>query len=268
MSRVISEITKIPLFVLNPESIKSSEDLLLFTKKLSSKKSPQNLVFIDEIHELSLKAQEVLGIAMEEGKIFVDNGYLSKEIKLPNFTILGATTVPGVLSKPFLDRFGATLLFDFYSLNECGQIANNYLLKKVPGLTIDGDALHSIAKRGRGTPRIVEKLCDRIIDYITVNSISKVSLNIINEVMNIAEIDSEGLTKSDVAILKQLFIAGRPIGVDNLSACSGEDIKTISTKIEPFLIRQGLLVRTPQGRMLTPIGVDYLLNNNYITSSL
>lgn len=267
MSKVISDITKIPLFTLNPEGLKSSEDLMLFAKKIASKKSLQNLIFIDEIHELSLKAQEILGIAMEEGKMFVDNGYLSKEIKLPNFTILGATTVPGILSKPFLDRFGAILLFDFYSIEECSSIAKNYLARKVPYASLQKEALDGIAKRGRGTPRIIEKLCDRVIDFITVNSITNITPDVIKEVMDIAEIDSEGLTKSDVTIMKQLFTAGRPIGIDNLAACSGEDIKTISTKIEPFLIRQGFLVRTPQGRMLTPVGVDYLINNDYVTSS-
>lgn len=257
LAKLISNMLSANLITVECASIKDTKDFLAIVRNFS--KTSHNILFFDEVHELSLKAQEIIGIAMESKEVAINNGYFNKTVKIPPVTVIAATTIAGALSKPFLDRFGMQLIFDFYPIEDCVTIVERYIQSQQLNLQLLPDASMCIAKRGRGTPRILKKLADNVIDFCIVNSLQEITVDVVNTVMNYFDIDEAGLNKTDLKILNTLYTAGRPVGIENLAAVCGEDAKTLASSIEPYLMRIGFVTRTPKGRLLTGEGYEYLM---------
>ena len=221
------------------------------------------IVFLDEIHNLPVKGQEYLGIAMEQFvlPIQVKGG---EEILqwLPEFTVVGATTNDGKLTKPFRDRFKLRFVYTTYSLTEAKQIVEYHAGRL--GVKITPEAVYEVAKRGRGVPRILVGYLERVRDYALANNkdiVGKTDALVMFEMMDVNE---DGLTLADRKLLIALFKTNSPVGLENLSIMLNESPGTISGTLEPFLIQKGLIVRGGRGRIITNEGIDYLADRNYI----
>ena len=216
---------------------------------------PHDVLFIDEIHRLSPVVEEVLYPAMEDHQldIMIGEGPAARSIKLdlPPFTLVGATTRAGSLTSPLRDRFGIVLRLDFYGMNDL-----SYIVKRssdILNVPIDDDGAAEIAKRARGTPRIVNRLLRRVRDYAQVKADGKVDLEIASKALELLKVDPLGFDIMDRRLLLAIIekFNGGPVGVENLAAAIGEERDTIEDVIEPYLIQQGYLMRTPRGRIAT-----------------
>lgn len=223
-----------------------------------------DVLFIDEIHRLNPNIEEVLYPAMEDRKldIILGEGPTARAIKLdlPAFTLVGATTRAGLLTAPFRDRFGILLRLDFYSDIELQEVVQRSA--KILNMQIDLLAALEIAKRSRGTPRIANRLLRRVRDYAAVvrNIKDAIDAQTANEALNLLEIDSYGLDSLDrhfFNIMAEQFDGG-PVGIESIAASLGEDKGTLEDILEPYLIQQGFLVRTPRGRILTDKAYQHL----------
>lgn len=216
---------------------------------------PGDVLFIDEIHRLSPHIEEVLYPAMEDYQldIMIGEGPAARSIKieLPPFTLVGATTRAGLLTSPLRDRFGIVQRLEFYSVNDLTHIVKRSAHHlEVP---MDEQGAVEIAKRSRGTPRIANRLLRRVRDYAEVKGSGHVTEDIANLALNMLNVDEQGLDQLDRRLLLALVekFEGGPVGLDNLAAVISEERGTIEDVIEPYLIQQGYLVRTPRGRMAT-----------------
>ncbi len=223
---------------------------------------PGELLFIDEIHRLPRTAEEVLYPALEERciDITIGKGPAARSIRLdlPPFTLVGATTKAGALSQPLRDRFGIAHRLDFYEVDELASIIARSSFQL--GVEITDEAVSYLAERARRTPRIANRLLRRSFDYATVQASDTITLDIARIALNHAEIDDAGLDRLDrqfLTILGTQF-SGGPAGLETLSAATGEDSETLERVVEPYLLRLGLIDRSPRGRMLTPAGKAYL----------
>lgn len=216
---------------------------------------PNDVLFIDEIHRLSPVVEEILYPAMEDYQldIMIGEGPAARSIKLdlPPFTLVGATTRAGALTSPLRDRFGIVQRLEFYKVEELAQIVRrsaDYL-----ALPLDVDAATEIAKRSRGTPRIANRLLRRVRDYAQVKANGQVSVDIANQALLMVDVDAQGFDYMDrklmLAIIEKFM--GGPVGLDNLAAAIGEEKDTIEDVIEPYLIQQGFIQRTPRGRIVS-----------------
>jgi holliday junction DNA helicase RuvB len=222
-----------------------------------------DVLFIDEIHRLNPAIEEVLYPAMEDHKldIIIGEGPTARAIKLdlPSFTLIGATTRAGLLTAPFRDRFGILFRLDFYSELELQQV----IIRSAAILNaqIDHNGALEIAKRSRGTPRIANRLLRRVRDYALVHSSTAfIDNTIADEALNLLEVDLYGFDAFDrhfLNIIAEQFDGG-PVGIESIAASIGEDKGTLEDILEPYLIQQGFLVRTPRGRILTSKACQYL----------
>ncbi len=216
------------------------------------------VLFLDEIHRLSRPAEELLYMAMEDFRVDVivgkGPGATSIPLQLPHFTLVGATTRAGLLPSPLRDRFGFTAHLDFYESEELEKILSRSAA--LLGLTIDGKAIAEIAGRSRGTPRIANRLLRRVRDFAQVSGSSNLTLAHALEALTIYEVDEKGLDRLDRAVLLALIdrFGGGPVGVSTLAIAVGEEVETVEAVAEPFLVRNGLLARTPRGRVATQAG--------------
>jgi len=223
------------------------------------------ILFIDEIHRIPKKVEEYLYTAMEDYRIDFPTGSGSfaqtMNMKLEPFTLIGATTRPGLLSSPLRDRFGLSYHLDFYEYNELTEIVQNS--SKILNLQIDEQSALEIAKRSRGTPRIANRLLRRIRDYIQVKNKKKIDLRSINESLEIEGVDSLGLDRLDRSYIKILSenFSGGPVGIEAITASLNEDQLTLIDVVEPFLLKIGFLLRTAQGRKLTNIAYEQIGKN-------
>jgi len=222
---------------------------------LLSNLEENDVLFIDEIHRLSPVIEEILYPAMEDYRldIMIGEGPSARSVKLelPPFTLIGATTRAGMLTNPLRDRFGIVSRLEFYKNQELARI-----VERSAGLLsvdIDQDGAKEIAKRSRGTPRIANRLLRRVRDYAEVKAKGIVNKEIADEALNMLDVDLVGLDLMDRNLLKAIVenFSGGPVGLDNLSAAIGEEKETIEDVIEPYLIQQGYLMRTPRGRIAT-----------------
>ncbi len=221
-----------------------------------------DVLFIDEIHRLNKNVEEVLYSAMEDFKldIIIGEGVAARAIKidLPKFTLVGATTRIGLIANPLRDRFGILTRIDFYSTKELTQIVLRDA--KILGIKIAEDGAVEIAKRSRGTPRIAIRLLKRVRDFAIDKNHELISQKIADESLKRLEIDSAGLDSSDYRYLN--FIAknyrGGPVGVETISSAISEERDTVEDSIEPYLIQQGFIEKTPRGRILTEIAFKHL----------
>lgn len=217
--------------------------------------SEGDVLFIDEIHRLNRQVEEVLYPAMEDFSIDImigkGQGAKSIRLKLPKFTLVGATTRAGLLTAPLRDRFGLINRLEFYEPDELMTIVTRSASKL--GVEIDSDGAYEIAKRSRGTPRLSNRLLKRIRDYAQVRYDGKITQSIAKEGLDMLDVDSLGLDKNDRNLLDMIItgFAGGPVGLETLSAAIGEDAGTIEEVYEPFLVKSGLIHRTPKGRVVT-----------------
>ena len=216
---------------------------------------PNDVLFIDEIHRLSPIVEEVLYPAMEDYQIdiMIGEGPAARAVKLdvPKFTLVGATTRAGLLTSPLRDRFGIVQRLDFYSANELTQIVNRS--SNILGVEIEAAGADEIAARSRGTPRIANRLLRRVRDYAQVKSNGKISGSISSEALNMLNVDAHGFDMMDRKLLLAIIekFDGGPVGVDSIAAAIGEERDTIEDVLEPYLIQQGFMMRTPRGRVAT-----------------
>ncbi len=212
-----------------------------------------DVLFIDEIHRLSPVVEEILYPALEDYQIdiMIGEGPAARSIKLdlPPFTLVGATTRAGMLTNPLRDRFGIVARLEFYTQAELSSIVTRSarLLKA----QIDDDGSAEIARRSRGTPRIANRLLRRVRDYAEVREGGAITRSVADRALTMLDVDARGLDVMDRKLLSAVIekFAGGPVGIDNLAAAVGEERDTLEDVVEPFLIQQGVLQRTPRGRV-------------------
>lgn len=215
-----------------------------------------DVLFIDEIHRLSPAVEEVLYPAMEDYQldIMIGEGPAARSIKidLPAFTLVGATTRAGLLTSPLRDRFGIVQRLEFYSVEDLSSIVTRSA--ELMQMEIESHGALEVAKRSRGTPRIANRLLRRVRDYAQVKADGVINGDIADKALNMLNVDTHGFDHMDRRLLLTMIekFGGGPVGVDNLSAAIGEERDTIEDVLEPFLIQQGFMMRTPRGRMVTP----------------
>ena len=221
-----------------------------------------DVLFIDEIHRLSPVVEEVLYPAMEDYQldIMIGEGPAARSIKLdlPPFTLIGATTRAGALTSPLRDRFGIVQRLEFYKVDDLANIIMRSA--KVLNMDMGEEASIEVAKRSRGTPRIANRLLRRVRDYADVKSNGVVSVEIAKQALDMVNVDSAGFDYMDKKLLSTMIekFDGGPVGLDNIAAAIGEERDTIEDVIEPYLIQQGFLQRTPRGRIASPRAYTHL----------
>ncbi len=216
---------------------------------------PHDVLFVDEIHRLSPVVEEILYPAMEDYQIdiMIGEGPAARSIKLdlPPFTLVGATTRAGLLTSPLRDRFGIVQRLEFYSTTDLTAIVTRSA--RILDVAIDEEGAHEIARRSRGTPRIANRLLRRVRDYAEVKGTGRVTADIARRALDLLDVDEQGFDMMDRKLLLAIMekFDGGPVGVDSLAAAIGEERGTIEDVLEPYLIQQGFLMRTPRGRMAT-----------------
>ena len=232
--------------------LEKTGDLAAILSNLES----NDVLFIDEIHRLSPVIEEILYPAMEDYRldIMIGEGPSARSVKLdlPPFTLIGATTRAGMLTNPLRDRFGIVARLEFYDQKELSKIVQRSA--KLLEVEIDSKGALEIAKRSRGTPRIVNRLLRRVRDYADVKANGKINELVADEALKMLDVDMVGLDLMDRRLLEAIIqkFSGGPVGLDNLASAIGEEKDTIEDVIEPYLIQQGYLMRTPRGRVASP----------------
>ncbi len=222
----------------------------------------RDVLFIDEIHRLAPAVEEVLYPAMEDFELdlMIGEGPAARSVRidLPAFTLIGATTRSGLITRPLRERFGIPLRLQFYETSELKEIVARGA--RILGMEIDGDGASEIARRSRGTPRVASRLLRRVRDFASVAGVKRIDARAADEALKRLEVDGHGLDAMDRRYL--LCIAkhygGGPVGAETVAAALGEERDVIEDVIEPYLVQQGLVQRTPRGRMLSDAGFLYL----------
>ncbi|WP_027405355.1 Holliday junction branch migration DNA helicase RuvB [Aquaspirillum serpens] len=222
---------------------------------------PNDVLFIDEIHRLSPVVEEILYPALEDFQIdiMIGEGPAARSVKidLPPFTLVGATTRAGMLTNPLRDRFGIVARLEFYTHDELTQIVTRSA--NLLEMQMEAAGAHEIARRSRGTPRIANRLLRRVRDFADVRADGVVSAAVADAALSMLDVDSAGLDVMDRKLLEAIIhkFAGGPVGLDNVGAAIGEASDTIEDVIEPYLIQQGYLQRTPRGRVATALAYQH-----------
>ncbi|MEY4425003.1 MAG: hypothetical protein RJB56_630 [Actinomycetota bacterium] len=258
LAMIVAEECGRPLRLTSGPTIQHAGDLAAVLSSLV----PGEVLFIDEIHRMARAAEEMLYLAMEDFRVDVmvgkGAGATSIPLELSPFTLVGATTRSGMLPNPLRDRFGFTAHLEFYENAELEEVLARAALKL--GLTVDREALAEVASRSRGTPRIANRLLRRVRDFSLVAGHRKVSLGDAQQALALYEVDALGLDRLDRSILEMLTTRfdGKPVGLSTLAVAVGEEQDTIEAVVEPFLVRMGLILRTPRGRQATAAAYRHL----------
>ncbi len=221
-----------------------------------------DLLFIDEIHRLNRQVEEVLYPAMEDFAIdiMIGKGTSARSVRLdlPKFTLVGATTRVGMLTAPLRDRFGVIEHLEFYSVEELVLIIQHSA--RILGVEIDEKGALELARRSRGTPRLANRILKRVRDFAQVRFDGRITEEVANTALDLLDVDKLGLDQTDRNILYTMIekFRGGPVGLDTLAAAIGEDSGTIEDVYEPYLIKNGLITRTPRGRMVTELAYRHL----------
>lgn len=238
--------------------LERSGDLAALLTNLEAK----DVLFIDEIHSLNRNVEEILYPAMEDFQldIVIGEGPAARSIKLdlPPFTLVGATTRAGLLTSPLRDRFGIVQRLDFYDEKELARIVLRSA--RILEVEVDEEGARELARRSRGTPRVVNRLLRRVRDFAEVRGDGRVGAETARAALHMLEVDEAGFDVMDRRLLEAVVhkFDGGPVGVDNLAAVVGEERGTLEDVVEPYLIQQGYLVRTPRGRMATRHAWEHL----------
>jgi Holliday junction DNA helicase RuvB len=238
--------------------LERSGDLAAILTKLE----PFDILFIDEIHRLNPVVEEILYPALEDFKldILVGEGVAahSVQLELPPFTLIGATTRAGMLTSPLRDRFGIVHRLSFYNIKELEEIIERSA--SILTITIEKEGSEEIAKRSRGTPRIANRLLRRVRDFADVKTKGIINKEIAKEALEALKVDELGLEKLDrdyLSLIIKKFSAG-PVGLDTLATAIGEEKLTLEDMVEPYLLQQGFIMRTPRGRVATDLAFSHL----------
>jgi Holliday junction DNA helicase RuvB len=221
-----------------------------------------DVLFVDEIHRLNHQVEELLYPAMEDYviDIVIGKGATAKSIRLelPKFTLIGATTRAGMLTPPLRDRFGVVNRLEFYSVAELKQIIIRSA--RVLGVEIDEEGAEELARRSRGTPRLANRLLKRVRDFAQVKYDGKITKEVAGFALDLLEVDRLGLDQIDREILLTMIekFGGRPVGVDAIAATIGEDVGTIEEVYEPYLVQNGLILRTARGRVASDLAYKHM----------
>lgn len=265
LSNIIAEEMGVTIRQTSGPVVEKPGDLAAILTRLE----PHDVLFVDEIHRLSPIVEEVLYPAMEDFQIdiIIGDGPAAQSVKIdiPPFTLVGATTRAGLLTSPLRDRFGIVQRLEFYSVKELSQIVTRSA--NILAVASEEEGSLEIAKRSRGTPRIANRLLRRVRDYAQVKGDGVISKTIASLALDSLEVDPLGLDKMDRRLLEMLIekFEGRPVGIDSIATALGEERGTIEDVIEPFLVQQGFLVRTPRGRIATQqayrhLGIEFPKN--------
>jgi Holliday junction DNA helicase RuvB len=258
LAMIISKVVGANFHIISGPAIEKKGDLASILTSLER----GDVLFIDEIHRIPISVEEILYSAMEDFRLDILLGQgpsaRTMTIHIEPFTLLGATTRPGQLSGPLRDRFLAHFHFDFYTKDELIEILTNN--SKKLGLGISREGMEILAESSRGTPRIANRILRRVRDFAVVKGIEMVEVEEINESLNLMEIHGPGLTRMDRKILTVIndFYGGGPVGIEALCATLSEDRGTLEEVYEPFLLKEGWIVRTPRGRMISEKAKLYL----------
>jgi Holliday junction DNA helicase RuvB len=258
LSNIIAQEMGVTLRQTSGPVIEKPGDLAAILSRLE----PHDVLFVDEIHRLSPVVEEVLYPAMEDFQIdiIIGEGPAAQTVKIdiPPFTLVGATTRAGLLTSPLRDRFGIVQRLEFYTIEELTEIVTRSAL--ILGLEAELAGATEIARRARGTPRIANRLLRRVRDYAQVRGDGVITASIADAALNMLEVDPSGLDKMDRRLLELLIhkFENRPVGIDSIATALGEERGTIEDVIEPFLVQEGFLVRTPRGRVVTEMAYQHL----------
>ena len=257
LAMIVAEETGQSLRITSGPAINHAGDLAAVVSSLV----PGEVLFIDEIHRMARPAEEMLYLAMEDFRIDImvgkGAGATTLPLELAPFTLVGATTRSGLLPGPLRDRFGFTAHLEFYSEDELTTVLERSA--KVMGLSWPSAALNEIAGRSRGTPRIANRLLRRVRDYVLVHDATP-TIASVQAALKVYDVDELGLDRLDRAVLEILItrFGGGPVGLGTLSVSVGEEAETIESVVEPFLVRQGFIQRTPRGRLATSAAYTHL----------
>lgn len=260
LAMIIAKSIGSELHVISGPAIEKKGDLAAILTNLG----PRDVLFIDEIHRMHISVEEILYSAMEDYRLDIVIGQgpsaRTMQIQVAPFTLIGATTRSGLLSNPLRDRFMAHLHFDFYNEHELAEIVENNAKKL--NVVLDQKALHLIAACSRGTPRIANRILRRVRDFALVKGETKISQESVTKSLSLMEIDSYGLDRMDRKILQVIedYYKGGPVGIETLCATLAEDRTTIEDVYEPYLLKEGFLLRTPRGREISQKSREHLLN--------
>ena len=258
LAGIIAKEMNVGLRVTSGPAIEKPGDLAAIVTSLQ----PGDVLFIDEIHRLSRAVEEVLYPAMEDFAvdIMVGKGPSARSIRLdlPRFTLIGATTRAGQISSPMRDRFGVNLRLELYSTDELAEIVDRSA--RILGIPIDPKGAIEIARRSRGTPRIVNRMLKRVRDFAQVKGNGVITASIADTALEALEVDALGLDNIDRRMLRSIIenFSGGPVGLETLAATIGEEAITLEDVYEPYLLQIGFLSRTPRGRVATPKAYSHL----------
>lgn len=258
LAMIVSNEIGSGLRVTSGPTIQHAGDLAAVLSSLSA----GEVLFIDEIHRMARPAEELLYLAMEDFRVDVmvgkGAGASSISLDLEPFTLVGATTRSGMLPNPLRDRFGYTANLEFYRSGELQEVINR--ASKLLEVSIEAAGIDLIASRSRGTPRIANRLLRRVRDFALVNGKDEITSDLAEQALELYEVDSLGLDRLDKLVLTTLIgkFEGRPVGLSTLATALGEEPDTIEAVVEPFLLREGLIERTPKGRQATPLAYRHL----------
>ncbi|MFA6237096.1 MAG: Holliday junction branch migration DNA helicase RuvB [Bacteriovorax sp.] len=264
LAMIIAKSIGSELHVISGPAIDKKGDLAAILTNLG----PRDVLFIDEIHRMHISVEEILYSAMEDYRLDIVIGQgpsaRTMQIQIAPFTLIGATTRSGLLSNPLRDRFMAHLHFDFYEQGELVEIVGNNA-KKLK-ITLEKAAVDLIAKCSRGTPRIANRILRRVRDFSLVKGETQISESSVQKSLAMMEIDSYGLDRMDRKILQVIedYYKGGPVGIETLCATLAEDRTTIEDVYEPYLLKEGFLLRTPRGREISQKSKEHLLNKSLI----
>ncbi|HEY8082733.1 MAG TPA: Holliday junction branch migration DNA helicase RuvB [Solirubrobacterales bacterium] len=258
LAHIVADEMEVPLVQTAGPVLERKADVASFLTALE----PGSVFFIDEIHRLGRAVEETLYPAMEDGELPVvlgqGAGARTVTLPLPPFTLVGATTRAGLLTTPLRDRFGVCHRLEHYDPKHLTEIVSRSA--GILGVEVDAEGARAIAERSRGTPRVANRLLKRVRDFAQVKGTGVVSAEVAAAGLEMLEVDGGGLDRSDRNLLDALAtkFAGGPVGLSTLAIAIGEEQDTIEDVLEPYLLQQGLLQRTPRGRVLTPRAYEHL----------
>jgi len=258
LAMILASEMQTPIRITSGPAITHAGDLAAILSSLVE----GEILFLDEIHRLPRPAEELLYLAMEDFRVDIvvgkGPGATAIPLRLPHFTLVGATTRAGLLPSPLRDRFGFTAHLDFYEESELAEVVTRSAALLT--LEIDKSAVAEIAGRSRGTPRIANRLLRRVRDYAQVRGSEKLTHSDATAALEMYEVDQKGLDRLDRAVLLALIerFAGGPVGLSTLAIAVGEETETVESVAEPFLVRNGFMARTPRGRIATALGWEHV----------
>ncbi|HET7414370.1 MAG TPA: Holliday junction branch migration DNA helicase RuvB [Arthrobacter sp.] len=258
LAMIIASEMNAPLRISSGPAIQHAGDLAAILSSLGE----GEVLFLDEIHRMSRPAEEMLYMAMEDFRVDIvvgkGPGATAIPLDLPPFTLVGATTRAGLLPGPLRDRFGFTGQLEFYAVEELELVLRRSAL--LMDLKVNSAGFSEVAGRSRGTPRIANRLLRRVRDWALVHGVEQIDARTASAALDMYEVDEKGLDRLDRSVLKALItkFGGGPVGLSTLAIAVGEEPETVETVCEPYLVREGLLGRTPRGRVATPAAWEHL----------